>query len=110
MRLPVADREDHPAAGELVDRVHHTVDLRGGSDDANTNGLAFGLAAHEPVLGDSEVVGAVNFFEGLHFLLGWEQELRGMGTALGELNEGPFRVPAKEGGRVRRAVRAQEVE
>lgn len=102
----VPDGEDDAAAGELVDGRHHAVDLGRGGDDAHADVLV----AHEPVLVHREVVGAVDFLEGLDVLLCGEEELRLVRAALGELDEGALGVPAEERCGGGGAEWAQEVE
>ena len=93
----------HRARERVFQRPHpeHAVDLGRGGDDAHAQRITDGLAAHQPVLGDGEVVGAVDVFEGLDLVLRTEEEFGGVRAALRELDEGAFGVPAKERSRAR---------
>ena len=106
----MSDREDDPAAHELLDSVLHSVDLRGGSDHAHADRVVVALTAHEPVLSDGEVLRAIDLLERLELVLRGEEELGRMRAALRELDERALGVPAEEGRRVRRGVRAEEVQ
>ena len=106
----VSDGEDDATPNELLNRRHHTVDLGRGGDYAHADGLVVRLAAHEPIFGHGEVVCAIDLLKRLDLLLGWEQELRLVRAALGELDEGSLGVPAEERCGGGGAEWAQEVE
>lgn len=107
---PVSDGEHHAAIDDFLDGGHHAVDLRGGGDDAHADAVGIVPVRHEPVLLVREVLGAVHGLERGEALVCRYEELRGMCTALRELDEGSLGVPTEERSGVGEGEGAQEVQ
>ena len=67
----MANGEYNATISNLLHGPEDAVDLGGSGDDTDAD-----VAAHEPVLGDGEVVRAIDVFERLDLLFGGEEELR----------------------------------
>jgi len=96
----VSDREHHSTLHDLLHGGHDAVDLGCSCDDTHAYRVDAFSASHEPILLVRKVRRAVDGLEGCEALVGWDEELRGVRTAFGELDERPFRVPPKQCGGV----------
>lgn len=88
--LPVANREDNASLVQVLDGVHNTWKLRGGSYDSDA---CLTGCRHEPIFGIVQVVGTINILKGLEALWSGEEEGWGVSTTFLMINEWSFRMP-----------------
>lgn len=105
----VADGEGDAALDDFLHCGADAGDFGGSGDDTDSSAVSI-FRREEPVLLDGEVLSTVNLLDGLEALVGLEEELRSVGAALGELDEGALCVPSEDCGGVGGRVRAQKVE